>query len=83
MLFFYYLFYVTNLVLNIDMHFKSYLFLFLLPKVIESAVKIGYNVFGLCVRAGFGARNCQPAPNFDRSTNLQLTITPPLAANGS
>ncbi len=43
MLFFYYLFYVTNLVLNIDMHFKSYLFLFLLPKVIESAVKIGYN----------------------------------------
>ncbi len=67
MLFFYYLFYVTNLVLNIDMHFKSYLFLFLLPKVIESAVKIGYNGQRYVFVADFGVHHCQATMKFEAS----------------
>jgi len=43
--------------------------------------KIGYNVFGLCVRAGFGAQNCQPALNLNRSTKLQVCTSPRLTQN--
>jgi len=40
------------------------------------------NVLALAVGGDFEALHCQPAPNLDRSTNLQLTTSPPLAANG-
>ena len=36
------------------------------------------NGFGLCVRAGFGAQNCQPALNLNRSTKLQVCTSPHL-----
>jgi hypothetical protein len=52
------------------MHFKSYLFLFLLPKVIESAVKIGYNGQRYVFVADFGARHCQATMKFEASYNL-------------
>ena len=40
-----------------------------------------YNVFGLCVRAGFGAQNCQPALHLNRSTKLQVCTSPRLTQN--
>jgi hypothetical protein len=39
------------------------------------------NGFGLCVRAGFGAQNCQPALNLNRSTKLQVCTSPRLTQN--
>jgi len=42
---------------------------------------IGTNVFRLCVRAGFGAQNCQPALHLNRSTKLQVCTTPRLTQN--
>jgi len=39
------------------------------------------NVFGLCVRAGFGAQNCQPALNLNRSTKLQVCTSLRLTQN--
>ncbi len=42
---------------------------------------IGYNGFGLCVRAGFGAQNCQPALSLNRSTKLQVCTSPRLTQN--
>ena len=39
------------------------------------------NVFGLCVRAGFGAQNCQPALHLNRSTKLQVCTSPRLTQN--
>jgi len=41
----------------------------------------GANVFGLCVRAGFGAQNCQPALNLNRSTKLQVCTSARLTQN--
>src|SRR5690554_6189675 len=43
---------------------------------------MAYNGSPLAVGGDFEALHCQPAPNLDRSTNLQLTTSPPLAANG-
>src|SRR5690606_17002447 len=37
--------------------------------------------FGLCVRAGFGAQNCQPALDLNRSTKLQVSTSPRLTQN--
>ena len=39
------------------------------------------NVFGLCVRAGFGAQNCQLALNLNRSTKLQVCTSARLTQN--
>jgi len=47
----------------------------------ESSFSIAYNGFGLCVRAGFGAQNCQPAPNLNKSTKLQVCTSPRLTQN--
>jgi hypothetical protein len=46
-----------------------------------SFFRLAYNVFGLCVRAGFGAQNCQPALNLNRSTKLQVCTSPRLTQN--
>src|SRR5690554_3008190 len=43
--------------------------------------RVADNVFGLCVRAGFGAQNCQPALHLNRSTKLQLCTSPRLTQN--
>src|SRR5690606_32496064 len=43
--------------------------------------KITANVLGLCVRAGFGAQNYQPALNLIRSTKLQVCTSPRLTQN--
>ncbi|PZX58217.1 hypothetical protein LV84_01421 [Algoriphagus ratkowskyi] len=32
-----------------------------------------FNGFGLCVRAGFDAQDCQPALNLNRSTKLRVS----------
>ena len=45
---------------------------------ISGRVTIIANVFGLCVRAGFGAQNCQPELNLNRSTKLQVYTSPRL-----
>jgi hypothetical protein len=45
------------------------------------ALNLAHNVFGLCVRAGFGAQNCQPALNLNRSTKLQVCTSPRLTQN--
>src|SRR5690606_11785053 len=57
--------------------------------ILKSAIYIFRVVFlmwangsPLAVGGDFEALHCQPAPNLDRSTNLQLTTSPPLAANG-
>ena len=39
------------------------------------------NGFRLCVRAGFGAQNCQPALHLNRSTKLQVCTSPRLTQN--
>ena len=39
------------------------------------------DVFGLCVRAGFGAQNCQPALHLNRTTKLQVCTSPRLTQN--
>ena len=52
--------------------FKSLFFL---------SLAIGGNVFGLCVRAGFGAQNCQSAILLNRSTKLQVCSSPRLTQN--
>src|SRR5690606_8535477 len=43
--------------------------------------KIAGNGLGLCVRAGFGAQNCQPALNLNRRTKLQVCTSPRLTQN--
>ncbi len=42
---------------------------------------IAANGFGLCVRAGFGAQNCQPALNLNRRKKLQACTSPRLTQN--
>jgi hypothetical protein len=42
---------------------------------------MAHNGFGLCVRAGFGAQNCQPALNLNRNTKLQVCTSPRLTQN--
>jgi hypothetical protein len=49
--------------------------------VVGSSVRLACNVFGLCVRAGFGAQNCQPALNLNRSTKFQVCSSPRLTQN--
>src|SRR5690554_2141873 len=48
---------------------------------VVSSFKIGYNVPGLCVRAGFGAQICQQALQLIRSTKLQVCTSPRLTQN--
>lgn len=48
---------------------------------VESFVTMTANVFGLCVRAGFGAQNCQPTLNLNRSKKLQVYTSPRLTQN--
>jgi site-specific recombinase XerD len=40
-----------------------------------------HNGFAICVRAGFGAQNCQPALHLNRSTKLQVCTSPRLTQN--
>jgi len=40
------------------------------------------NVLPLAAVGDFGALHCQPSTNVDRSTALDLTTSPPIAANG-
>jgi len=40
-----------------------------------------YNGLPLAAAGDLEAQNCQPAQKFDRSTNLQLTTSAPVAAN--
>jgi hypothetical protein len=49
--------------------------------VVVSSVRLACNGFGLCVRAGFGAQNCQPALNLNRSTKLQVCTSARLTQN--
>ena len=39
------------------------------------------NGFGLCVRAGLGVQNCQPALMPNRSTTLELTTSARMTQN--
>ena len=50
-------------------------------QLVGCSVSIATNVFGLCVRAGFGAQNCQPALHLIRSTKLQVCTSPRLTQN--
>ena len=56
-------------------------FLFIVVVCSLCRVSLATNVFGLCVRAGFGAQNCQPALNLNRSTKLQVCTSPRLTQN--
>jgi hypothetical protein len=47
----------------------------------ENCHRVADNVPTLAVRAGFGAMNCQATTNDDRSTKLEHSTTPCLAAN--
>jgi len=51
------------------------------PFICQSNLRLAHNGFGLCVRAGFGAENCQPALNLDRSTKLQVCTSARLTQN--
>lgn len=44
-------------------------------------VKLTANVPPLAAVGDFGALNCQPSTNFDRSAALDLTTAAPIAAN--
>jgi hypothetical protein len=44
--------------------------------------KMAGNGLPLAAAGDLEAQNCQPAQKFDRSTNLQLTTSAPVAANG-
>ena len=43
--------------------------------------KMAGNVLSLCVRAGFGVQNCQPALIPNRSTKLELTTSARMTQN--
>jgi len=43
---------------------------------------MAHNVLPLAAVGDFGALNCQPSTNVDRSTALDLTTSAPIAANG-
>ena len=47
----------------------------------ECRSTIGYNGSGLCVRAGFGAQNFQPALNLNKSTKPQVCTSARLTQN--
>ena len=49
--------------------------------VVVSSFTLAGNGFGLCVRAGFGAQNCLPTLNLNRSTKLQVCTSPRLTQN--
>ena len=53
----------------------------LLISIFHCRLKMSHNGFGLCVRAGFGAQNCQPALHLIRSTKLQVCTSPRLTQN--
>ena len=46
------------------------------------AHRVTHNGLPLAAGGDLEALNCQPALKLNRSTNLQLTTSPPLAANG-
>lgn len=43
--------------------------------------RVTANVFGLCVQTGFGAQNCQPELNLNRSTKFRVCTSPRLTQN--
>jgi hypothetical protein len=55
--------------------------LVLLSGGILCSAMLAANVFGLCVRACFGAKDCQPALNLNISTNFQVCTSPRLTHN--
>jgi len=65
--------------------FSKLLAYFLLSYQVANLNRSGFimfaNGFGLCVRAGFGAQNCLPALNLNRSTRLQVYTSPRLTQN--
>ena len=62
---------------NTDYNEYSYDLIILIFMVVFSQP----DVSGLCVRAGFGAQNCQPALNLNRSKKLQVCTSPRLTQN--
>jgi len=44
--------------------------------------RLAYNVLALAAVGDFGALHCQPSTNVDRSIELDLTTSAPIAANG-
>src|SRR5690606_4494558 len=55
--------------------------LFRLFILVVCRLSLTANGFRLCVRAGFGAQNCQPALNLNRSTKLQVYTSVRLTQN--
>jgi len=49
--------------------------------IYEMLRSLSKNVYGLCVRAGLGAQNCQPALNLNRGTKLQICTSPRMTPN--
>jgi len=43
---------------------------------------VAYNVLPLAAVGDFGTLHCQPSTNVDRSTELELTTSAPIAVNG-
>src|SRR5690606_40754416 len=72
---------------NVEQHLRSQslisysAFRLFRSTVVSSSFHIVANVFGLGVRAGFGAQNCQPALHLNRSTKLQVCTSPRLTQN--
>ena len=71
---------LTNARLSkIDFLFKcNFTFVSLRNQLFLKVGGIESNVFGLCVRAGFGAQNCQPALHLNRSRKLQVCTACPV-----
>jgi hypothetical protein len=69
------------LCLSVKMVYASLVCPSVTVRVARSVFTLAANVFGLCVRAGFGAQNCQPALHLIRSTKLQVCTSPRLTQN--
>ena len=48
--------------------------------MIHFSLYIGHNVLRVAAVGDFGALHCQPAQEFDRSTQLQFCTSPPIEA---
>jgi hypothetical protein len=49
--------------------------------MLATVLEVSHNVFSLCVRAGFGVQNCQPALMLNRITKLELTTSARMTQN--
>ncbi len=71
----------------LNVRWVSFFFVFMQQKYLCHSVvcfvffTMNGNVFGLCVRAGFEAQNCQPALHLNRSKKLQVCTSPRLTQN--